>query len=148
MGQTRTCGPTYSLDMFEIIASAALLATLATSPARPEPLTQVVRSRALAATPTAQATPPHRDSLRNGAIIGAIAGGLSGIVLGAVGCATVSALGDSNDSCTGGMFLVGAIGAGAGAVIGLGVDAIFEQAPYPGLGRTGKRTGLRLRIRF
>jgi hypothetical protein len=136
-------------DVLEIIASAALLATLACGSARPEPLTRVVQSHAFAtAAPTTQATPPRRDSLKNGAIIGAIAGGLSGIVLGTVGCATFSGLGDSNSSCTGGVLLVGAIGSGLGVVMGLGIDAMFEQAPYPGLGRTGKRTGLRMRIRF
>lgn len=132
------------------MASAALLAALSASPALLEsPLEHSVRSCvSVTAAPATQSTPAHRDSLRNGAIIGAVAGGLSGVVLGTVGCATTAGLGDPDSSCTGGVLLVGAIGAGLGAVIGLGIDAMFEQAPYPGLGRTGTRTGLRMRIRF
>jgi hypothetical protein len=96
-----------------------------------------------------QASSTPRDSLTNGAIIGAIVGAATGAVLAAVGCglAEISDGGDSS-GCAGGTALLIGIGAGAGALLGVGVDALFEQAPSPGLPAGGKRVGVRVRFGF
>ena len=98
-------------------------------------------------------TPAEKDSLRNGAIIGAIAGGLSGALVGSIGCGVVHGLQEwggpeTTSSCIGPTIIVTALGAGLGAAIGAGVDAMFEQAPYAGPGPGGRRKGVRLRWRF
>jgi hypothetical protein len=111
-----------------------------------------VTAEAFAASATmggSQVSSPQRDSLTNGAIIGAIVGAATGAVLAAVGCglAEISDGGDSS-GCAGGTALLIGIGAGAGALIGVGVDALFEQGPSAGLPAGGKRVGVRVRFAF
>jgi hypothetical protein len=92
-----------------------------------------------------------RDSLKNGAVIGAIAGGVAGALLGAVGCGAGDALdptGGESDECGGPVILGGAVGAGLGSLIGVGIDAMFERAPYSGAGLAGRRKGVRVSWRF
>ncbi len=136
--------------MFEMMASVALLVSLSASPAASESWVAMgIRSGGTVTTPSAlQSVPERRDPLKNGAVIGAIAGGLTGAALWGLGCAATSGLGTEEDTCTGAMLVGGAVGAGLGAVIGLGIDAMFEQAPYPGIGASGRRAGLRVRIGF
>ena len=95
------------------------------------------------------------DSLRNGAIIGAIAGGLTVATLASFGCGVGEALSEqfgapesSHGSCSGPLIVGAAIGAGLGALIGVGMDAMLEQAPGMGAGHGGRRKGVRLRVQF
>ena len=90
-----------------------------------------------------------RDSLKNGAIIGAIAGAAAGAFLAAVGCGLGDVWGgEDTSSCAGGTLILVGMGAGFGALIGVGVDAWFEQAPSSGLPSGGKRVGMRIRLVF
>lgn len=99
-------------------------------------------------------SPSSKDSLRNGAVIGAIAGGVSGLLLAAIGCGIGEAItdihgGDTTDEGCAGPQIIGTIaGAGVGALIGIGVDAMFERAPHPAAGARGVRKGIRLSFRF
>jgi hypothetical protein len=104
---------------------------------------------ASATTGGSQVSSPQRDSLTNGAIIGAIVGAATGAVRAAVGCglAEISDGGDTS-GCAGGTALLIGIGAGAGALIGVGVDALVEQGPSPGLPAGGRRVGVRVRFDF
>jgi hypothetical protein len=77
-----------------------------------------------------------RDSLENGAVVGAILGGLGAALFGAYLCNAVGEEGDP--PCWRGVLVIGALGAGAGAAAGAGVDAM--------LFRSGPR--LVLRVRF
>ena len=109
------------------------------------------RSPALSPTPAATFQNGSRDSLKNGAIIGAIAGGLLGAVGGAMGCGVGELLSEApveEDSCTGPTLVGAVIGAGLGSLVGAGVDAMFERAPYLGPGSGARRTGVRVRWRF
>lgn len=94
-------------------------------------------------------TPP-RDSLKNGAIIGAVVGGLGGIAIASVGCGIARATNETDEdvNCAGFIFGFGAVGAFVGSAIGVGVDAMFEQAPHAPTGTTGRRKGVRLNWRF
>jgi len=96
-----------------------------------------------------QTSSPHRDSLKNGAIIGAIAGAAAGAFLAAIGCGLGDVWGgEDTSSCAGGTMILVGMGAGFGALIGVGVDALFEQTPSSGLPSGGKRVGMRVRVAF
>ena len=70
----------------------------------------------------AQTTP--RDSLQNGARTGAIIGGIvTGVAIGYL----CGALRDDGGACWPPVVLWSAIGAGAGALVGAAVDALFER---------------------
>ena len=97
----------------------------------------------------ATAAPRHQDSLKNGAITGAVAGALAGAVLAGVGCSVGDALGESPESnCIRGTVILMGIGTGLGALIGIGIDALFEQGPSPVMPLGGRRVGVRLTWRF
>lgn len=87
------------------------------------------------------------DPLKNGAITGAIAGGLAVAVLATAGCAVGSVMG-GDSSCTGPVLVGTAVGAGLGALIGVGIDAMFDQAPQHVLPSGSRRKGIRLHLRF
>ena len=92
---------------------------------------------------------PRRDSLKNGAITGAIAGGLAGALLAAVGCSVGDALGGTGEShCLRGTVLVVGMGAGIGAAIGVGVDALFEESPAPSMPVRARPVGIRVKLAF
>jgi hypothetical protein len=101
----------------------------------------------LSATRAARAQ-PGGDSLKNGAIIGAVLGGAA--AAGFVGY-LCSIFGTEDDNCFGGTLVWAGIGAAGGAAVGAGVDALFER---PVLARHGKinrapgavRVGLRVRF--
>jgi hypothetical protein len=97
-----------------------------------------------------QTSQPH-DSLKNGAIIGAVIGAATGAVMAAFGCMIIRETeGETPDSpgCVGpAVFLVGT-GAGLGAAIGVGVDAMFERGPSATLPAGGRRTVFRVRFKF
>lgn len=143
--------------MIEVLSSVTLVAALsvpaaAAAPAvnGPGPLARAARmaSETLVSAETAARVPqPAPDSLKNGAIIGAVAGGVSFAVLGAAGCA-LGGLYDGDSDCAGPVIVLTAAGAGLGALIGVGVDALFERAPGPAGAPGGMRKGIRLRVRF
>lgn len=65
-----------------------------------------------------------RDSLKNGAAIGAVVAGVAtGLFIGQL-CRVFN---DSDSSCWPPVLLWTAAGAGAGALIGAGVDALFQR---------------------
>ena len=76
------------------------------------------------------ATPPariqsSRDSVKNGAIIGAV---LGAAVLGGGGAWLCHQLKEPGDPpCWKGVLVIGALGAGGGALAGAGVDALFAR---------------------
>jgi hypothetical protein len=75
-----------------------------------------------------------RDSLKNGAVIGAVVGGIAtGLLMGYV-CHLVS---DTDTNCWPAALVYAAGGAGAGALVGAGVDALFQR-----------RVGVRVPIKF
>ena len=149
--------------MLEALVSAAVFATLAVPAVIPpaqvppdQPLgTRWFQQAAETQGPPApaprvpQAPSPRRDPLKNGAIIGAIAGAAAGALLAAVGCGMGDVYGgEDTSSCVGGTMLLVGMSAGSGALIGVGVDALFEQGPSPGLSSSGKRAGMRIRFAF
>jgi hypothetical protein len=116
--------------MFTGLALAAALATAA--PAVPgttdRPIARALSQSAVAATPA----PAHavkqnqsRDPLKNGAVIGAVVGGIiTGTGIGLL----CHALNDTDEpQCWKAALLWGGIGAGGGAAIGAGIDALFTR---------------------
>jgi hypothetical protein len=84
-----------------------------------------------------------RDSLKNGALIGAIIGGIA--FGGFVGWLCNALQEPSDPSCLPPAMLYTGVGAGIGAVAGLGIDALFARSPgvpaprqMPGIGFRAK----------
>ena len=69
----------------------------------------------------------QKDSVANGAVIGAVAGGLALGVLGGVICKVQQE--EGGGSCVPDFLRIGVIGAGIGAGIGLGIDAALTRGP-------------------
>ena len=116
--------------------SLVLAASVAPQPIE-RPITEYIeRSAWTARMPPAPAVRSRGgDSLKNGAIIGAVVGGIaSGTFFGLL-CHVVSDT--ENPNCWKAALLWGGIGAGAGAGIGAGVDALF-----------GRRTTFAASVRF
>lgn len=85
----------------------------------PPLLAQALRIQAAA--PAAPARRAGSDSLRNGAIAGAVMGGGAMLVQGVRWCPEAS--------CASDVALWTALAAGAGAAIGAGIDALFDRQP-------------------
>ena len=79
-------------------------------------------SRELAQTDVEEITALRRDSVMNGAIIGAIAGGSAGAFVGQLGCGDRQGANPCQTGAVAGI----AIGAGIGALIGRGIDASIK----------------------
>lgn len=146
--------------MIEFISSVAFATALSLGPTtpitgglhEPAPLSRAARTAyATRVEPSGAAMrlqqPAGRDSLKNGAIAGAITGGVAFALLGSAGCAFGDVYGGESD-CTGTVIVATAIGAGVGALIGVGVDALFERAPQTAGRPGGTRKGVQLRVRF
>ena len=81
----------------------------------------------MAAHPPAPAMQSSRDSLKNGAIIGAVIGG---VAMGAAGTWVCSMLREPGDPpCWKSVLPVAAIFAGIGAAAGAGIDALASRRP-------------------
>jgi hypothetical protein len=94
-------------------------------------------SKKYAATPlsSALAAAARGDSLKNGTAVGAILGGAGAFAFGMWLCNNLKEEGDP--PCWKGSLVLGAAGAGGGALLGAGVDAALTQ-----------RTAVRFRIRW
>jgi hypothetical protein len=85
----------------------------------------------------------RRDSVKNGALIGAVIGG---IALGGFVSWLCNALQEPSDpSCLGGSLLYAGVGAGIGAAAGAGIDALFSASAPSGL-RRDRRLGVGARL--
>lgn len=91
----------------------------------------IISEKAIAGAPlTAQPSGNQRDSLKNGSIIGAVIGAA---VMGGFVTFLCNALKEPGDpSCWKSSGLAIAIGAGAGALGGAGIDALIDRQPRPG----------------
>jgi hypothetical protein len=89
------------------------------------------------------ATRERRDSVKNGALIGAVIGG---IALGGFVSWLCNALQEPSDpSCLGGSLIYAGVGAGIGAAAGAGIDALFS-ASAPSRLRRDKRPEFATRL--
>ena len=88
----------------------------------------IISDKAFAEAPLSQPTSrDDRDSLKNGTLIGAAIGAA---VMGGFVTFLCNALREPSDpSCLGSSLMAVGIGAGAGAVGGLAVDALIDQQP-------------------
>ena len=130
------------LSMFTALLLAASLATAAPAAPAPAPADRPIARylshavvRAEPAFERNRQPAPAKDSLKNGAVIGAIVGG---IVTGAGIGLLCHAFNDTDEpQCWKAALLWAGIGAGGGAAIGAGVDALFTR-----------RFALRATVRF
>ena len=148
--------------MFELVASVALAAALSGAPASERPTASNSGTPAAMAAPSLSFSPDSLavrpvaaaarsgDSLKNGAIIGAVAGGITVAALASVGCSVGNLLGGDESGCGGATVAGAAIGAGLGALAGVGIDAMFDRSTYahPVSGVKARRIGLRVRLTF
>ena len=86
-------------------------------------------------TPLSSLTAPRGDSLKNGALVGAIVVGASAFTFGMWLCNNISEEGDP--PCWKGSAVLGAAGAGVGALARAGIDAAFTR-----------RAAVRFRVRW
>ena len=143
------------LAVLSILAAPAAAQTPNTTDTE-APRTSLLRE-AIQAAGDAQppAAAPRRDSVLNGAVIGAVAGGAALAVIGGVICNLLHE--EGNPSCWRSTVAVGAIGAGIGAAAGAGVDALMSTStlssptspPTPrNAGREGRTLAIGWRHRF
>ena len=111
-----------ALTLSASLAGAALTSASPSGVRSPAPslLAEALRIEA-AGVPTSRAGQARKDSLRNGAIAGGVAGGGAMLVWGALSC--------RETSCAPDVLLWTALAAGAGAAIGAGLDALFDRRP-------------------
>jgi hypothetical protein len=108
------------------------------NPPAPGPIARHIEQTVFAKTPRAVEAPfaqaGSRDSLKNGAVTGAVIGGLAtGVFIGYL-CHVFN---DNDMNCWAPAALWAGIGAGAGALAGAGIDALFQR-----------RVGVRVPIKF
>ena len=113
------------------VAVGTLLFTPAAAnadPTRPRPLASAIAALAAASQPPPRST-RSRDSLKNGAIIGAVVGAAA---LGGFGLFLCHALDDTGDpNCFPGVLAIAAVGAGIGVGAGVGIDALLVRRAGP-----------------
>lgn len=114
-----------------VVLVAALLFTPAAASAespRPGPLASAIA--AFAASPPPPQSSRSRDSLKNGAIIGAVVGAAA---LGGFGLFLCHALDDTggDPNCFPGVLAIAAVGAGIGVGAGVGIDALLVRRAGP-----------------
>jgi hypothetical protein len=116
--------------MFTGLALAAALATAAPAVPTPadRPITRYLSLSAVPAMPApslAATQSGSKDPLKNGAVIGAVIGGIiTGTGIGLL----CHAFNDTDEpQCWKAALLWGGIGAGGGAAIGAGIDALFTR---------------------
>ena len=106
----------------------------------------IISERAVADALTAEqpSMREDRDSLKNGALIGAIIGGIA--LGGFVGWLCNMLQEPSDPSCVPPSLLYTGVGAGIGAVAGLGVDALFTRSPVAPAPRKTPGAGFGVRV--
>lgn len=132
--------------LLALTLTATLSTPAAPPPQPPAPLLSQAVTLAMGA-PARTGTPPGGDSLRNGAIAGAITGG---IALGGFVGLVCFAMDDTEGSgdCIAASALWTGIGAAGGAALGAGVDALFDRAPRARATTIPKGPSARVRLRF
>ena len=93
----------------------------------PDKLTLDIGGTQTTIAPGATARIQRRDSVRNGAWIGAIAGAAVGV---ASGAALYSLCANEGGDCGGGLALMGALSIGSGALIGAGFDGLRHKVIF------------------
>lgn len=102
----------------------------------------IISDRAIAA--GIAATPPGDDSVKNGALIGAVVGG---VALGGFVSWLCNMLQEPSDpSCVPASLLYAGVGAGIGAAAGAGIDALASASAPSGL-RRDRRPGFAARVK-
>ena len=113
-----------------ILVAVIVVMNPSSAPAQSAPAKLIISKSAFADVPAAPAIAQNaqrRDSLKNGAIIGAIAGAA---VFGGYVTFLCNALQEPSDpSCLGSSLLAIGIGAGGGAAAGAGIDALVQRSP-------------------
>ena len=135
--------------VMRLCCTFVLILSIATPAIAQQQTKLIISDRAIAmgmaAHPPAPAMQSSRDSLKNGAIIGAVIGG---VVMGAGGTWVCSMLREPGDPpCWKSVLPVAAIFAGIGAAAGAGIDALRNVGPsrrLPGGGRSHDRENDRL----
>jgi hypothetical protein len=133
--------------MFEILPAAALLLLVQPAVQQPpsgngiEEVTVAVVERALESSLTSGQSAKD-DPVTNGAVVGAVIGAAAAV---AVMPVVVKDGGEGPDHSELAL-IMGA--AGAGALVGAGVDAMLERSPSAGLTQRGARGGSRMRARL
>jgi len=98
------------------------------APARSLIIPNLATAPTSAAQPSSAGAPRQpRDSLKNGAIVGALIGAVGFGLTGTWVCNMLQEPGDP--SCLGGVLMFSAIGAGIGAGAGIGIDALVDRSP-------------------
>jgi hypothetical protein len=110
------------LALFLLLPAPAFAQNATEPPPRVGSLRESIR--AAAASAQAPTTTGSRDSLVNGAVIGAVVGGVTLAVIGGVICTLLHE--EGNPPCWRGTLAVGAVGAGIGAAAGVGIDAMIS----------------------
>jgi hypothetical protein len=133
--------------MFEILPAAALLLLVQPAVQQPvsgngiEDVAVAVTERALDSLTSGQSATD--DPVTNGAAVGAVIGAAAAVAVMAV-AAKDGGWGPDQDGLA---LLIGAA-AGAGALVGAGVDAMLERSPSVGLTQRGACGGSRMRARL
>jgi hypothetical protein len=133
--------------MFEILPAAALLLLVQPAVQQPvsgngiEDVAVAVTERALDSLTSGQSATD--DPVTNGAAVGAVIGAAAAVAVMAV-AAKDGGWGPDQD----GLALMIGAAAGAGALVGAGVDAMLERSPSAGLTQRGARGGSRMRARL
>ncbi len=117
------------MKLLGFIASFLLVAATASAqtPSIDRPISTAMEASVAA---LAQAPAPvnggTRDSVKEGLVIGAVAGGVAAGLFGTVLCHALKEPGDP--SCWTGVLTIGALGAGIGAAAGAGIDALLSES--------------------
>lgn len=133
--------------LLALTLTATLSVPTAPPPQPATPLMTQAVALAMAPSPAHAAPPPGGDSLKNGAIAGAITGG---IAMGGFVGLLCFAMDDSEGSgdCIAPTALWAGIGAAGGAALGAGVDALFDRSPRARATTLPKAPLARVRLRF
>ena len=115
------------MKLLGFITSCVILASTASAQtvAPERPITVAAHA---AVAKLAQAPPTvnsGRDSIKDGTIIGAVAGGVAMGLFGGLLCNALQEPGDP--ACWRGVLVIGAMGAGIGAAAGAGIDALISE---------------------
>jgi hypothetical protein len=133
--------------MFEILPAAALLLLVQPAVQQPvsgngiEDVAVAIVERALDSLTSGQSATD--DPVTNGAAVGAVMGAAAAVAVIAVAAKDGGWVSDQDELA----LMIGAA-AGAGGLVGAGVDAMLERSPSGGLTQVGARRGSRMHPRL